>query len=290
VSGGLVYTPSWIEGLSLSLDWYSISIHGGIFSYTQGQIFDQCGNKGNPIFCSLVFFARGWPGNTSTPVAQEIDGNGNPATGLAASLGTFSADREGALNLYLRQPLNANSEQTSGMDFQIDYRHDLFDGALDWHFVGNYTDSKTRLSAGIFINGAGAVSGDAAVNPLAGFTMPKFRGNMSVTYTEDPWSFTAQTRLLGSARLSNQYIQGVSTAPVPLGYTNYVENNGVPWIIYTDLRASYRMTDNVQLYGAIDNAMNTPPPNIASTGGGGTDCRIYDCIGRSYRIGVRFND
>ena len=290
VSGGLVYTPSWLEGLSLSLDWYSISIHGGIFAYSQGQIFDQCGNKKNPQFCSLVFFAKGWPGNNTTPVAQEIDGNGNPATGLAASLGTFKADSEGALNLYLRQPLNANAEQTSGMDFQIDYRHDLFAGALDWHFVGNYTDSKTRLSAGIFVNGAGAVSGDSAVNPLAGFTMPKFRGNMSATYTEDPWSVTAQLRLLGSARLSNQYLQGVSTAAVPTGYTNYVDDNSVPWIAYTDLRASWRWTDNIQLYGAVDNALNTPPPNLATTGGGGTDCRIYDCIGRSYRIGIRFND
>ena len=111
-----------------------------------------------------------------------------------------------------------------------------------------------------------------------------------MTYSEDPWSFTAQARLLGSARLSNQYLEGVSTAAVPLGYTNYVDDNSVPWVVYTDLRASWRWTDNIQLYGAVDNAFNTPPPNIASTGGGGTDCRIYDCIGRSYRVGVRFND
>jgi len=290
VSGGIVLTPHWIEGLTLSFDWYSISIHGGIFSYTQGQIFDQCGNKHNPLFCGLVFFAQGWPGNANTPVAAEIDGNGKPASGLAASLGTFKADSEGALNLYLRQPLNANSETTSGLDFQIDYTHDLLDGALDWHFVGNYTDQKTRTSAGIFVDGAGAVSGDSAVNPLAGFTMPKFRGTIATTYTEDPWSFTAQARLLGSARLSNQYIEGVSTSPVPAGYTNYVDDNGVPWVVYTDLRASWRWNDHIQLYGAVDNAFNTPPPNLASTGGGGTDCRIYDCIGRSYRVGIRFND
>jgi len=290
VSGGIVLTPHWIEGLTLSFDWYSISIHGGIFAFSRDQIFDQCGNKGNPYFCSLVFFAKGWPGNNTSPVAQEIDGNGNPATGLAASLGTFKADAEGALNFYLRQPLNANSESTSGVDFQIDYTHDLLAGSLDWHFVGNYTDSKTRTSAGIFVNGAGSVSGDAAVNPLAGFTMPKFRGIVSSTYTEDPWSFTAQARLLGSARLSNQYIEGVSTSAVPAGYTNYVDNNGIPWIIYTDLRASWRWNDHMQLYGAIDNAFNTPPPNIATTGGGGTDCRIYDCIGRGYRVGIRFND
>ena len=69
-----------------------------------------------------------------------------------------------------------------------------------------------------------------------------------------------------------------------------MDNNSVPAVIYGDFRGSYRWNDHIQLYGAVDNAFNAPPPNIASTGGGGTDCRIYDCIGRSYRIGVRFDD
>ena len=93
-----------------------------------------------------------------------------PPSGVAAVQGA-----EGALNLYLRQPLNSNQESTSGLDFQVDYTRDLFAGTLDWHFVGNYTDSQTRTSIGITVNGAGAVSGDSSVNPLAGFTMPKFR-------------------------------------------------------------------------------------------------------------------
>jgi hypothetical protein len=35
---------------------------------------------------------------------------------------------------------------------------------------------------------------------------------------------------------------------------------------------------------------DAPPPNIPTIGGGGTSCNIYDCIGRSYRVGVRFDD
>jgi len=37
---------------------------------------------------------------------------------------------------------------------------------------------------------------------------------------------------------------------------------------------SYRWNDHIQLYGAVDNAFNAPPPMIGSTGGGGTDCRF----------------
>ena len=48
-------------------------------------------------------------------------------------------------------------------------------------------------------------------------------------------------------------------------------------------------SDRIQLYGAVDNAFDAPPPNIPTIGGGGTNCIIYDCIGRAYRVGVRFD-
>ena len=282
VSGGIVLTPHWIENLSMSFDWYSITLHQGIFAPTAAQIFDQCANKKVAAFCSLVFFGKGFPGNANLPVASEVDGNG-VSPGLSGpggfNVGTFSADSEGAFNFYLQSPVNANRETVSGLDFQLDYHHDLFAGILDWHVLGNYTDEKTRTSLGITSNGAGAVSTDGAVNPLTGFTDPKLRGTVTSTYTEGAWSLTAQARIIGSARLSNTYIQGVD-----------VDNNAVPAVLYGDFRGSYRWTDRIQIYGAVDNTFNAPPPNIATNGGGGTDCRIYDCIGRMYRIGVRIED
>ena len=286
VSGGVVLTPHWIENLQLSFDWYSISIHKGIFSYANNTIFDQCANQRNPTFCSLVFFARG----VSNGVAlAEVDGN-NVSPGLSSLVGPQTAQADGALNLYFVSPLNATSESVSGLDFQVDYHHDLFDGILSWHLVGNYTDSKTRTSLGATVNGAGAVSGDGAVNPLTGFTSPKLHALMSATYAMDPWSLTAQARVTGSAKLSNQYIEGVSPGTLPTGYLSYVDNNSVPAVVYGDFRASWRFSDRIQFYGAIDNAFNTPPPFIGTSGGGGVDCRIYDCIGRAYRVGIRFDD
>ena len=275
VSGGIVLTPHWIENLSLSMDYYSITLHQGIFAPSGNTIFDQCANKKVAAYCSLVFFGSGYPGNGNTPVAKETDGNG-VSPGLTGPLGTFSADAEGAFNFYIVAPVNANRESVSGLDFQTDYHHELLDGLMSWHVLGNYTDDKTRTSLGITSHGAGAVSGDGAVNPMTGFTSPKFRGTLTNTYAQGAWSVTAQARIIGSSKLSNLYTQGVD-----------VDNNAVPAVLYGDFRASYRWNDNILLYSAVDNMFNAPPPNIASASGGGTDCRIYDCIGRVYRIGVR---
>jgi iron complex outermembrane recepter protein len=275
VSGGIVLTPHWIDGLTLSADWYSISLHKGIFSFGRQQILDQCGINKNPTFCSVVFFGKGYPGNSSTPVASEVDGNG-VSPGLSAGLGTFSADCEGCVNFILQVPLNATSETTSGLDFQADYVTELFDGTLNLRLLGNYNDERTRTALGATYDGAGSFG--IKTGDLFG-TAPKFRSTLAATYAEGAWSVTAQTRILGSARLSNYWVDGVD-----------VDRNGVPAVIYGDARASYRLNDRVQLYGAVDNVFNAPPPIIAAQSGGTTNTQVYDAIGRSYRIGVRFED
>ena len=153
---------------------------------------------------------------------------------------------------------------------------------MSWHVVGNYTDEKTRTSIGVTVDGAGAVSGDGALNPLSGFTTPKFHVVVADTYTDGPWSLTAQARITGSARLTNNLTQGQNIY-------NSIDDNSVPAVVYGDFRASYQWTDRIQLYGAVDNAFDTPPPNIPTIGGGGFNCTLYDCIGRAYRVGVRFD-
>ncbi len=57
VSGGIVLTPHWIENLSMSFDWYSITLHGGIFSPSESQIAAQC-TAGNKAFCQFIFFGQ----------------------------------------------------------------------------------------------------------------------------------------------------------------------------------------------------------------------------------------
>jgi outer membrane receptor protein involved in Fe transport len=62
-----------------------------------------------------------------------------------------------------------------------------------------------------------------------------------------------------------------------------------------DLRLSYRWNDYFQIYSAIDNTFDTPPPSIATMGGDNGaamnfNTQIYDGLGRQFRVGVRFTD
>jgi outer membrane receptor protein involved in Fe transport len=153
----------------------------------------------------------------------------------------------------------------------------LWGNPLNWHLVGNYTDERTNTVLGIKFDGAGIYGGSGFVNPLSGLTSPKLRFNISATYDLEPYEITVQSRFIGSARISNTYVTGVD-----------IDHNWIPPVAYLDLRGSYRWSDRIQLYFAVDNTLNTPP--AIGTGSQGGLGQIYDALGRSFRVGVRFDD
>jgi iron complex outermembrane receptor protein len=269
VSGGVVLTPHWIDGLTLSLDWYSINIKSAIFIANTLQVIQSC-TAGSQQACSNIFFGFGASGGAIA--TSEVDGNGVTRT----DVGKFATQSNGALNLVVGAPLNVASETTSGLDFQADYRMDLFGGLLDWRLLGNYNDERTITKLGVTVDGAGSVGPDSPI--IAG---PKFHSTLAATYSKGPWTGTVQGRFIGSARLVNTWVEGVN-----------VDNNAVPAVAYADLRLSYNWTDDIQMYGAVDNVFDTPPPSIPNSLGGGAgnfNLQIYDGLGRQFRVGVRFN-
>src|SRR6201999_1523163 len=50
ISGGVVLTPQFIPGLSMSFDWYSIVVKGAVFQANAQQTINQCG-LGVQLYC-----------------------------------------------------------------------------------------------------------------------------------------------------------------------------------------------------------------------------------------------
>jgi outer membrane receptor protein involved in Fe transport len=247
ISGGVVLTPHWVDGLNLSVDYYSINIKGAIATIATNVILAQC-QAGVQAFCNQLSF--------NGPTGP----SGNPSLSQIATV-----------------PINANSQDVSGVDFQADYRFPILTGDMDLHLVGNYIDSQDQTAAGVpTFDYAGSIGPDSAVRGI-----PKFRGTTSATYLEGPWQGTMQGRFIGSAKLNNAW------GPLQ------VDNNDIPFVAYLDLRLSYKWNDSIQFYGAIDNVTDVPPPLTPGTSNSqnfydqGITDSIYDAIGRQFRIGVR---
>lgn len=235
-SGGVVYRPSFVPGLSLSLDYYSISIKKAIATVSANTISTQC-QAGNQLYCAQVSTVNGFVQISTVPI-------------------------------------NANSQATSGVDFQADYTREVLDGNLSLHMVGNYIRKQSQDAQGLSFDYAGSIGADS---PVAG--IPQLRATLSSTYEKGDWIATIQGRLIGSAKKNNAW--------GPLD----VDDNSVPAIGYLDLRMSYKLKDNVQVYGAIDNVLDVQPPRVYTSSQSiysvGYRDSIYDAIGASYRFGLK---
>jgi outer membrane receptor protein involved in Fe transport len=269
ISGGLVLTPVFIPGFSMSADWYSIHLAEVIVSLNPAIIVNQC----NSQLASLI--NPGQNGNPSDPLCARLQFNGP----------------NGALSFINTGVLNFARQTTSGLDLSANYVMDFWDGTLSWSALANLNDESTLTNPGTGVNDS---AGSDAGNTSSG---PKWRGTLAATYNAGPYSFTAMTRWFAAAKSYQDGNTGnqASTATANLYDSAHFE---VPFTAYLDLRASYKWNDSISFFVAIDNTLNTPPPLVAPTAAmtianaarfDGTNGTIYDEIGRNFRLGVRFN-
>jgi len=73
---------------------------------------------------------------------------------------------------------------------------------------------------------------------------------------------------------------------------NSTNNNRIPAYTYVNFNTQYDIIKdggrNVQLFAAINNLFDKDPP-AAPSSFGPTNNVLYDVLGRTYRVGVRFS-
>src|ERR1019366_4084660 len=142
-SGGIVLTPHWVPGLTMSFDWYSISVKGIIAAPSLSQ--ERAGCLAGQLAPNGTNYCSDWVYNASLVVP------GNNPNGL---------------QFVYTYPFNNGFLTTSGLDFVADYAMDFMGGNLAWHMLGNYNDEETETIFGV-------------TNPNGYQTTYDFAGSMS---------------------------------------------------------------------------------------------------------------
>lgn len=266
---GIVLSPSIIDGLRLSVDYFDIDIQDAISSYAAQNVLDSCLAEINAgaagFFCSFV---------TRT---------GTGATTVVSSIGT--------------PLLNIAGFEARGYDFEIGYRFDLFDASWNARLFGTYTEDliaddglgvrPTFNAAGVIqtfgsvIDRAGQVGGFTSSSITGATSQPRLILNGSLTYSRDNWSVTIQERYIGGGLIDASLVGPDSpfynaASPISIG------DNTVDGRIYTNISASYQLNDAVEIYGVVNNVANEQPPFAYTSYAG-----FYDKIGRTYKLGMR---
>jgi len=258
VSAGFVMTPSFIDGLTASVDWYDLRLHGAITTVAYNTAISRA-QQGDSSYCAAIITS-----DNSNICSYSTSGTTQGAVPLITGV------RTGAVN--------AARLTTAGFDANIDYRFDLWGGEASVGVNANYVYDFSRTLNGVDFEGAGATGGVYSQGTS------RFRTTINLGYRTGPWILGVEIHGTGDA-IRDPGTEGQPTvALAPITYTRVngqdigvvgsgqtgqgiLPTNYVPWSGDIGGRVQYRWSDAVTLYGAMDRIF---PGN------------------KTYRVGMRF--
>jgi outer membrane receptor protein involved in Fe transport len=253
-TAGVILTPRFLPGFSLSADYYDIKVKGAISNLSFQQVVNLCFG-GQTDYCNFI----------------------TRVSGASGAIKTIDTRKQ-----------NLNTLRTQGIDFEANYALPLANlsnslgGTLNFRGLVSYLKHLTTTDAfGTVTEFAGVTGGE-----LTG--APKWQGTVSVSYADKNWTIFADERLIDHGRLSNLDTP-FSTAPTGPGSIDY---NRVAGRAYTDLTVQRAIKGGLQLYATVNNLFDRDPP-LAPTRTGvpflgfPTNGTVFDVVGRYITIGFR---
>lgn len=250
-TGGVVLQPRFTPGVTLSVDYYSISIKDAIATaFTLRQIVQLCEESGGTdSLCSLIqrpgSFSDRSPGNFPTSV-QEI-------------------------------ALNVANAKTSGVDVELGYRHQIGEATIGARLLGSYLikfDQQQAENSSVF-----NFAGNSDISDRAG-GLPRLRGSLNLNYDRGPLSIQLTERLVGKSKRSliTYFVDNQVPARV------YTDVN----FSYDVKAGSTTVQLFMNVANALDVDAPLIPSSSAAPGLAYPTYRaLYDVVGRSFTFGAR---
>jgi outer membrane receptor protein involved in Fe transport len=168
---GLVYQPSWAEGLRMSIDRYDIDISNSIATLGAQRVVDECYASG--VLCEYVF-----------------------------------RDDQGVLSRVGSPYLNLDLARAVGTDVEIAYARDVdFFGrhaeSLSIRLLGGKLDERSSTVVGSTPTQS---AGTRAPPPVG--TLPDITANLTVSYHVARWSVQLQERYIDDVLLNRSWREG----------------------------------------------------------------------------------
>jgi outer membrane receptor protein involved in Fe transport len=225
---GAVYRPHFVPGLSVSLDYFNITVNDAISSLTAQQIVNLC-YQGNTAYCKDV--------------------------NLTGQTGTANQ------SYVTVQPFNLASIKTSGLDIEASYRLPLeqfnLPGVVTLRGLVTRTLDYTN-NTGI----AGQIIQQNAGNNAA--DTPYWKAYIPESWSYGKWTFTATERVISDGKINPNYITCTTGCPVSTVQHPTTNYNFIPGAVYVDFGGSYDLTKQAQAYFKIDNLSNSIAPPFGS--------------------------
>jgi iron complex outermembrane receptor protein len=267
-TAGVVWQPSFVPGLTASVDYFNIKVDQFIAGLGANLIINNCVTTQNPFFCNLV--------------------HRDPTNGsLFLSTAGFVQDTT----------LNTGSLSTKGVDVNVAYRTDLSalglgdNGSLSASLIGTFLDSLITQP----LPGGASYDCKGLYGLTCGTPNPEWRHKARVTwntpYSYGDWikslSLSAQWRYFAKVTL-DAYDSNPQLVNVGNQFTN---ERTLAAQSYIDLTANFTVHNNLNFRVGVNNVFDKDPPltGVNCTAGfcnGNTFPQVYDALGRFVFVGL----
>ena len=269
---GVVIEPSFLSGLSLTVDYYNIIVNGAVSSPTPGDVIAAC------FGATPQSPAAGASGTAacSTIRRDPLTGglNGDPSTTAGLPLITTNLGRLA----------------TSGVDVILNFTRDIGFAKLGLNFTGNWTEKSEFKASPSSVN-LDCV-GLYGVNCAS--IQPEFQWSTRATLGFDDIDISLLWRHIDGVRYEDgdafTGTLAASTGPLAGRTGNF---NFIPSYDYFDLTARFNATENLQFLVTVQNLFDKDPPLVGSSVGstafnsGNTYPSTYDALGRRYAVSAK---
>jgi outer membrane receptor protein involved in Fe transport len=260
---GVVVQPRWVPGLSVSVDYYDISVKNVIATLTPQTIVNSCYDSAtlNNIYCGQFARYRGAIGTLGP-------GNEQPGRLLGNSL--------------INAPLNFANRTRRGIDVNLTYRKDF--GEFDFN---------TNL---IYVHVLENSNFQDPLNPnfetrlLGQLGDPKDEFRWDFDFGVGDVTFGYRLRYIGPM-FFNGYNTLFPLNGLPATDVDAFPNTKFPAVTYHDLRVDIDVAEGVdgntmRFYFGVDNVLDRGVPQGATTATG-VGSAIYSFRGRNFYAGFR---
>jgi iron complex outermembrane recepter protein len=261
---GFVYSPSWAEGFSMTLDLWKVEIEDFIVNIPDTVLLNQCYDFGR--FCDT--FTR--------------DENGD-VTNMLNTIGNYGVLNTEGVDIGFRYmfPETAWGRFTWNLDttYLSEYEIELLAGDPSSQ-VGAFPEiPESKGLAGTFVdsssNGFGNFARWRALNDVR-WAWGDFNASVTTRYVHHVWE---APETVAVARNEDGTLR-----------EGYVTKRKVPSWAQTDIQVGYELPWNAEVQVGVRNVFDKLAPLIYSGFNGTTDMRTYDAVGRFFwmRYTARF--
>jgi iron complex outermembrane receptor protein len=248
-TGGIVFDPSFVPGLSLSADYWSYHIDGLITTLDANYSIGQCVATASPTFCNLV-----------------------------TRYGAGTGSNAGLILAFVNPSFNLGSLDTSGVDIGIKYTlrdtpFGAYQFAIDWTHINNYTNNPAPGAATQEIGGTYSTQfGNNTKN----------RGLASLGWTWHGIDALITGRFIGGLKVEHPSVTGVDANGNPY------PDLKIGSVVYEDLTVGYTIAaSKTHVQAGVRNISDKQPPifyqnNVTNAN---TDVETYDLLGRQWFVG-----